>query len=161
MMLLVLILGLVQPIWPAAKCHDFKISVCEVAYEPSGRYFGVKIYLFTDDLTETLTGQSKGPLPSRDIIVQYALKHVELRVNGADQPLQFRALRQKDDQTLVEFTTSPLTGSPLAAVSIYDCLLLEKFQQQTNMVYLLVPGKEKQSEALDRQKPTVTFNIQP
>jgi hypothetical protein len=158
---LLVILGLMQPMWPVSTWHDFKISVCEVVYDPSSRQFGVKIYLFTDDLTETLTGQSQGPLPVRDRIVQYALQHLELSVNGENLPLQFKALRQKDDQTLVEFIAAPLLGSPPYAVSVYDCLLLEKFRDQKNMVYFIVTGKEKQIQALDLQKPKVYFMIEP
>ena len=92
--------------------HDFKMSVCELIYEPSDRHFDVKVYLFTDDLTQALTGDPRATLPTREAISQYILQHLELYVNNSRQELQFYSIRQKEEQTLLHFRTPALASSP-------------------------------------------------
>lgn len=136
--------------------HDFKMSVCELIYEPSDRHFEIKVYLFTDDLTQALTGDPRAPLPPREAISQYVQQHLELYVNNSSQQLQFYSIRQKEEQTLLQFRTQSLEGSP-ASIFVKNDLLLEKFSEQSNMVYLVAPGKSKQVEALGNNRRNTSF----
>jgi hypothetical protein len=136
--------------------HDFKMSVCELIYEPSDRHFDVKVYLFTDDLTQALTGDPRATLPTREAISQYILQHLELYVNNSRQELQFYSIRQKEEQTLLQFRTPALASSP-SGVYVKNDLLLEKFSEQSNMVYLMVPGKSRQVEALGNNRRNASF----
>lgn len=136
--------------------HDFKMSVCELIYEPSDRHFEIKVYLFTDDLTQALTGDPRAPLPPREAISQYVQQHLELYVNNSRQQLQFYSIRQKEEQTLLQFRTQSLEGSP-ASIFVKNDLLLEKFSEQSNMVYLVAPGKSKQVEALGNNRRNASF----
>lgn len=136
--------------------HDFKMSVCELIYEPSDRHFEIKVYLFTDDLTQALTGDPRAPLPPREAISQYVQQHLELYVNNSRQQLQFYSIRQKEEQTLLQFRTQSLEGSP-ASIFVKNDLLLEKFSEQSNMVYLIAPGKSKQVEALGNNRRNASF----
>jgi hypothetical protein len=138
--------------------HEFKMSVCEIIYSESDKHFEVKAYLFMDDVTEAITGDPKAPLPNRDQLVQYVQKHFSLQVDGQAQTLQFYALRQKEEQVLLHFTAPALGKSP-ASVTVKDDLLIEKFSEQTNMVYLIVPGHNKKVEALDKKKTQVAFSL--
>lgn len=140
---------------PTGTDHDFKMSICEVIYEPSDRHFDVKIYLFTDDLTEVLTGDPKAALPTREVISQYVLQHLGVQVNGVQQTLQFSAIRQKEEQVMVQFSTPSLGSVQPATVAVWDNIMLEKFREQTNMLYLIVPGKNKRTEALDAKRTSV------
>jgi hypothetical protein len=140
---------------PGGTDHDFKMSICEVIYEPSDRHFDVKIYLFTDDLTEAITGDPKAALPTREAISQYVLQHIGVQVNGVQQPLQFSAIRQKEEQVLVQFSTPSLGNIQPATIAVWDNIMLEKFREQTNMLYLIVPGKNKRTEALDAKRTSV------
>ena len=140
---------------PITTAHDFKMSICEVVYEPTDRHFDVKLYLFADDLTEAITGDPKAALPTRETISQYALQHLGIQVNGGQQVLQFSSIRQKEEQVLVQFTTPSLGSIQPATVAIWNNIMLEKFGGQTNIVYLIVPGKDKRSEALDAKRTSV------
>ncbi len=136
--------------------HDFKMSVCELIYEPSDRHFEIKVYLFTDDLTQALTGDPRAPLPPREAISQYVQQHLELYVNNSHQQLQFYSIRQKEEQTLLQFRTPVLSASP-SQIYVKNDLLLEKFSEQSNMVYLIAPGKSKQVEALGNNRRNASF----
>ena len=138
--------------------HDFKMSVCELIYEPSDRHFEVKVYLFTDDLTQALTGDPRATLPTREAVSQYVQQHLELYVNSSRQELQFYSIRQKEEQTLLQFRTPSMTGSP-SSVFVRNDLLLEKFSEQSNMVYLTAPGKSKQVEALGNNRRNASFGL--
>ena len=136
--------------------HDFKMSVTEVIYQPASNNFEVKFYLFTDDLTATLTGNPESALPGRDVIGNYILQHFEVDINGEKQALEFFSIRQKEDQVLVQFNTPALAGN-LSNIAVKSTLLLEKFREQTNVVYAIVPGKTKKTDILDGKKSACYF----
>jgi hypothetical protein len=138
--------------------HEFKMSICEVAYQPSDQHFEVKVFLFMDDLTEAVTGDAKAALPAREQIEQYVQTHFQLHVDGQKQVLSFYAMRQKEEQVMLQFSAPALAKAP-QKVGVANNIMLEKFGEQTNMVYLLVPGNSKQAEALDVKKTWVEFGM--
>lgn len=128
--------------------HDFKMSVTEVVYSSDTRAFEVKVYLFIDDLTATMTGDPKASLPASKTIGDYVLKHLELSVNGGKQLLSFQSIRQKNDQVLATFST-PVFPQKITKINVKNSLLIEKFKEQTNMVYALLPGKGRETQMLN------------
>ncbi len=128
--------------------HDFKMSVTEVVYTEEKKAFEVKFYLFTDDLTATLTGDPNATLPDSKTISDYILKHFELSVNGSKQALTFQSIRQKNDQVLATFST-PIFTKKITKINVKNSLLVEKFRVQTNMVYALLPGKGRETQVLN------------
>lgn len=128
--------------------HDFKMSVTEVMFSEEKKAFEVKVYLFTDDLTATLTGNPNSALPNNSLIGDYILRHLELNVNGSKQTLSFQAMRQKNDQVLATFTTL-VFKQKIKTIQVKNSLLIEKFREQTNMVYALMPGKGRETQLLN------------
>ncbi len=133
---------------PSAADHDFKMSVTEVVYSAETKAFDVKFYLFTDDLTATISGDPNAALPAREAISSYILKHFELNVNGGKQALTFQSIRQKNDQVLATFQT-PVFAQKITKINVKNSLLVEKFREQTNMVYALLPGKGRETKMLN------------
>ncbi len=131
-----------------AADHDFKMSVTEVVYSVEAKAFEVKFYLFTDDLTATLAGDPMAPLPTQTDISNYILKHFGLSVNGVKYALTFQSIRQKNDQVLVTFSTAVFTQK-ISKITVKNSLMVEKFKEQTNMVYAILPGKGKLTEMLN------------
>jgi hypothetical protein len=133
---------------PVAADHDFKMSVTELVFSEEKKAFEVKVYLFTDDLTATLAGDPNAALPASKAIGDYVLKHFELSVNGGKQALTFQSIRQKNDQVLATFS-SPVFTQKIKKITVKNSLMLEKFKEQTNMVYAILPGKGRLTEMLD------------
>ncbi|MBK8566247.1 MAG: hypothetical protein IPN76_23625 [Saprospiraceae bacterium] len=131
-----------------AADHEFKMSVTEVVYVEEKKAFEVKVYLFTDDLTATLTGDPNAALPASKTIGDYVLKHLKLSVNDGKQVLTFQSIRQKNDQVLATFST-PVFTQKIKKINVKNSLLIEKFKEQTNMVYALLPGKGRETELLN------------
>lgn len=132
----------------AAEDHDFKMSVTEVVYSNETKAFEVKIYLFIDDLTATLAGDKNAALPSSQVIGDYIQKHFELDVNGGKQALSFQSIRQKNDQVLATFST-PVYAKKISKINVKNSLLIEKFKDQTNMVYALLPNNGRLTQMLN------------
>ncbi len=131
--------------------HDFKMSVTEVVYTQESKVFEVKFYLFTDDLTATISGDPNAALPASEAIGNYILKHFELTINGGKQALTFQSIRQKNDQVLATFQT-PVFTQKITKINVKNSLLIEKFREQTNMVYALLPGKGRETLMLNAGK---------
>lgn len=133
---------------PAVADHDFKMSVTEVVYSADSKAFEIKFYLFIDDLTATLAGDKNAALPSSQVIGDYIQKHFELDVNGGKQALNFQSIRQKNDQVLATFSTS-VFPKKISNIKVKNSLLIEKFREQTNMVYALLPNKGRLTQMLN------------
>lgn len=138
--------------------HDFKMSVTEVVYTQESKVFEVKFYLFTDDLTATISGDPNAALPAREAISNYILKHFELSVNGGKQALTFQSIRQKNDQVLATFQT-PVFTQKITKINVKNSLLIEKFREQTNMVYALLPGNGRETLMLNAGKVEGEFKF--
>lgn len=132
----------------AVADHEFKMSVTEVVYTSEKKAFEVKVYLFIDDLTATLTGDPNAALPASKSIGDYVLKHFDLSVNGSKQALSFQSIRQKNDQVLATFST-PVFKQKISKINVKNSLLIEKFREQTNMVYALLPNKGRETKILN------------
>jgi hypothetical protein len=145
------------PLQASPLVHDYKMSVTEVIYQPATASFEVKFYLFSDDITATLTGNPASVLPGRDAINTYILQHFELKVNGTKQALDFFSIRNKEDQVLVQFNTPAFAGN-IANIAVRNTLMTDKFQEQTNVVYAIVPGKNKKTEMLDGKRSEGYFS---
>ena len=137
--------------------HDFKMSVCEVVYAPSNDNFDVKFYIFTDDLNAALGHEAGAALPGREEVTQYVQQHFSLQINSVPQALTFYSLRQKDEQVLVQFSTPKLGGATPLKIQVKDNLLVEKFREQSNVVYAILPGKSKKTAVLDSGKQEAEF----
>ena len=144
---------------PASADHDFKMSVTEVVFSEEKKVFDVKFYLFTDDLTATLTGDPLAPLPAQPTISNYILNHFELSVNGSKQALTFQSIRQKNDQVLATFSTPVFAKKKISKIDVKNSLLLEKFKEQTNMVYAILPGSSRETAMLNASKTDGVFSF--
>lgn len=139
--------------------HDFKMSVCEMIYQPAQRRFEIKFYLFRDDLNQALHG-----VPSLDPVAglaarAYILNHFEMTANSQPQALSFQSIREKGEQVLVQFLTPALTKS-LSEIEIKNNLLTEQFRSQVNMLYLYYPDeKSKHTKILDAKKTKEKFTL--
>jgi hypothetical protein len=145
------------PALPPQPVHDFKMTITELAYQPGGNRYSVRVYFFADDLTEAITGNPKAPLPDKTAVV--ALISQDLQLYGDGRPLLLKPVgwRRQEEQIRVEFTT-PATKSPPATLKVVNRLLLKNFENQTNMVYLIMPGKAREVQVLNYRTTACLFN---
>lgn len=142
-----------------AAAHPMKMSVCEVVYQPASRVFLVKCYLFQDDLRETLYNDPyKGTL-DQGHVEPYLKQHVLVRFDQAAQNLQFQGIQTKNEQILVTFTV-PMPTVGVQSIAVNNTLLVGKFSNQTNMVYLYYPNEQnRQVRMCNVQQTAATFSL--
>ncbi len=143
---------------PTGSLHDLKMSVCETTFLPRSQSFELKFYLFQDDFREVLYNDPLAEKLDVEDATAYILKHFELLVNGQKQPVSFQSVREKGDQVLLQFTSAKIS-SGISKVQVKNTLLIEKFRKQTNMVYLILPGKSRQTLMLNASKAEGAFSI--
>lgn len=141
------------------KAHDFKMSVCEVVYSPEKEAFDVKFYLFQDDLRTALYGNPNAPAIEEDKAADYLLRHFSLSVNGQQQPIAFQSMQGKNDQVLLQFSTQKIHLQSVATMQVKNSLLIEKFRDQINMVYAILPKRDKLTQMLNATRTEAGFSF--
>jgi hypothetical protein len=139
--------------------HDFKMSVCEIVYVPENQGFDVKFYLFADDLKAAVYGNPEAAELATEVAVNYVLKHFSLTVNGRQHTPVFQSMREKNDQVLLHFTCPGISLRNLEQVNLKNNLLIEKFRDQVNMVYLVLPEHSKKTLMLNAAKTEGSFSL--
>ncbi len=155
----ILIAGVFHPSPEKAIRHDFKLSVCEIVWNESGKQFDVKFYIFHDDLREAVYGKPDYPRLDPEEVNPYLLKHFQLLMSSTVLKLTFDSVQEKNDQVLYKFSTPKLTLSPNEVIRVRNTLLTEKFTTQVNMVYLIFPDKAKQTQMLTVARTEATFKL--
>lgn len=133
------------------------MSVCEVVLAAGGGV-EVKFYLFKDDLTAAITGDPAAALPAQDAIGKYLAQHFGLTVNGGPHPLEFQALREKNDQVLVIFQSQKAFPKQVSGLTVRNAIFTEKFKGQSNMVYVILPDKKKLTQLFNAGKTEGVFS---
>lgn len=141
------------------KVHDFKLSVCEIVWSPDQEHFEVKFYIFHDDLREAIYGKPDYPKLDPTDISTYLLKRFEISLSAQPVKLEFSSFREKNDQVLHQFNSPKIRLTPNSKILVKNTLLLEKFRDQINMVYVIFPDKPKQTQMMNAVKSEVSFNF--
>jgi hypothetical protein len=139
--------------------HDFKMSVCEVTYQPENHVFDVKFYLFEDDFKDALYGDPQATKIDEESAKAYIVKHFELITNQQKQTLSYQSMRNKNDQVLVQFQSQKLPFKGISTIQVKNTILLDKFQKQINMLYLIFPEKPKQTLMLNATRTEGSFSL--
>jgi hypothetical protein len=144
---------------PLTLEHDFKLSVCEIIYDQPRQLFELKFYLFQDDLKDCLYNDPAAPELKEKDAVEYIRLHFSLWSNQQQQELNFQSLREKNDQVLVTFHTRPLPLKNQRTLRVQNSVFLEKFRQQTNMIYLILPERSKLTKILNAGRTEGEFDL--
>ena len=142
-----------------SPAHDFKMSVCEITYEEEQKVFEVKFYLFQDDLKVAIFGNPIPPELEASSVSNYILKKTKLSLNEKAIALSFSEMKEREDQIQVVFRSEVISLSPNSKLKISNQLFLDKFKQQTNMVYLNMPGRSKITQIMNGAKTEVEFPL--
>lgn len=152
-----LFISILLSAFPAA--HDFKMSVCEINYVTDKAFFEVRFYIFQDDLKEALYGDPQSDKMEEGSVVNYILEKVKIQSDGLPVPLTFSEMKEREDQIKVVFHTAKIKGGTISNLLVSNQLLLEKFKNQTNMVYVTLPGQTKKTKILNADKTEGTFEF--
>ncbi len=134
------------------QAHDLKLSVCEIAYRQDTESFELTFYLFQDDFKAVLYGNPNAPQIEVRAAAAYVGAHFEWQVNQRRQELRFASMREKNDQVAVQFTSAIIPLNQVSEIHVNSTLLIEKFREQVNMVYAILPQQGKKVQMLTAKK---------
>jgi hypothetical protein len=145
--------------------HPFYISMTEINYNNKSKSLEVSVRLFTDDFEKTLrkncnckvdllTKQDKKAM--ENLVNAYVLKHLQIKVNGQLQNLEFAGYQQEAESTWNYFQVKNVTQ--VGKMEITNSLLHDYREEQINMLHIMANGKE-QSDKLDYPKSSYTITF--
>jgi hypothetical protein len=134
----------------AAIYHPYHVSVVEMEHNPKEKTLEVSCKIFTDDFENALVKNFKRKIdltrPAEkaamdSMVKKYVLNHLQLRVN--DRPV---ALAYVGFETEKEATYAYVQVENVAAVkkvSLTNSLLYDLFNDEVNIMHLVVGGNRK------------------
>ena len=128
--------------------HPFHTSVTEWYFNSKEKSWEISVKLFQDDLETTLSAFTNRPIKISNekeadkIIESYLRKHFGVQVNKTLQtPYRYLGFEQQNDAIWV-YLEMP-TEQDLSGVYLENSLLLDVFDDQTNLVQLAFREKKK------------------
>lgn len=147
-----------------AALHPVHLSVTDIFVADDSKDLSLAITFFMDDFGDD-AGYSKhideinaGKMTVDDFILQHLEKHLIVKANG--QKLNYEMVSKESNFPSVtcylHFKKAP---KDLSSLEVENTLLLDKFDDQKNMVNIRIPGKKEGTMILNRKKKksSVTF----
>ncbi|HEX4850781.1 MAG TPA: DUF6702 family protein, partial [Puia sp.] len=145
--------------------HPFYVTVTEVNHNANEKLIEISCKMFTDDLEKELTryshldidlSKSVNKNQNEKIISEYVQKHLQIAIDGKAVALQFVGSENESDATWVYFQVNNITN--LKRIDIINSLMFEAFQNETNLIHVMVGGK-RQSAKLDKPETKASFSF--
>lgn len=135
---------------PTAR-HDFHTSLTEMRVNAKEKTVEVTVRVFTDDLENALTKMAANQrvrleaADKHDLLIDRYLKQHFMLTTASGKPRPFRYLGKEfeADATWL-YLEFPLT-EPLAGAKLQQLVLLDLFDDQTNLVNVFYGNDEKRS----------------
>lgn len=148
---------------PKPIIHDFHTSLTEINYNPQTKSLEMTIRVFTDDLELALTTINNGKavkikpedFSTDPLILKYLRKHLAFVSPDKDVvPYDFLGKEVELDATWLYVEVPAATN--LKGYSIFNSIMTELFDDQTNLLNLIYPDKKK-SFVFDNKTKVVTY----
>ena len=132
------------------SAHEFHLSLTEIRHNSESRSIEVSIKLFTDDLLVALEqagapkmelGTENEPPEANELIESYLKAHFKLMVNG--KPTEFTYLGKEAELDATWCFVEVKDVKKVQNIEVQNTLLLEAFDDQTNMINLNINGRKK------------------
>jgi len=121
----------------------------EINFNNKSRALEISVRIFTDDFEKTLrkncgckvdllTATERSAL--EPLIKKYVDQHLQVKVDGRNQPLEFAGYQQEEESTWNYFLIPNV--SQLKKIEIINTLLYDYREEQVNMLHIKANGKD-------------------
>lgn len=133
--------------------HPLHLSSMELNYTTKGGTIEISCRLFTDDLEDALSKQFKVPTdlsaPAKhkamdELLKKYMAMHFKLKANGKPLVYNYLGFEKDREAVLVYVESLPIKG--LKKVEVFNTLLYDLFDDQTNIMHMHYDGQRKSSK---------------
>jgi hypothetical protein len=130
--------------------HEFHLSLTEINHNSEKKTLQIAVKLFTDDLTAALEQNGKKKLnigtqneipQANELIANYIKQHLLLKVNGKDVSFDYLGKEAETDATWSYVEVKNV--AKVQILEVQNTLLIETFDDETNMVNLNINGRKK------------------
>jgi hypothetical protein len=147
------LLGLVLSAANSPAPHPFHVSVVEINHNSADKNLEISCKIFTDDFERVLRQNYKTKIDIINpadraavdkLVSDYIRTHLALVVDG--KPAVFTYLGyEREDDAIYSYVEVPNTALP-KKIDITNQLMYDLFDDQTNLVHVLVGGNRKSSK---------------
>ncbi|WP_210487363.1 DUF6702 family protein [Rufibacter aurantiacus] len=144
---LVMVLGFWLPL--AAWAHEFHTSITDAKYNPKNQTYELAVRLYADDVEEALTRRHKATVRLdrservNKLLAEYLQTHLAIStVKGTRAAQKFIGAQEEADAIWV-YLEIPAGKAPTGQLWVQNALLMEVFDDQTNILNLEVAGKKR------------------
>ena len=141
--------------------HPLHVSVTEIEWDEKERELEIISRIFTDDLETAIRADRQlpeldllnpaGDLTTQELIKEYVLKRISIAVDGKDQKLNFLGFENDGEAVICYIQVKDVRK--VKNVTVGQSVMLETFDDQSNLVHVTVSGKVK-SLRLMRNNPS-------
>jgi len=135
--------------------HDFHVSKCLIEYKAEKSEIQISMNIFIDDLETALKskgidslyiGTEKEALEANDYITKYLAETLTIEINEEkDIEQQFVGKELSDDLTSIWCYLQINTHDPIQSLFVKNSILLETYEDQSNITSIVGPDKQKSS----------------
>ena len=138
------------------KKHPFYVSVTQIEENSKEKILEVSCKIFTDDFEKTLRMHYNNHIDllnpadksaMNTLISNYIEKHLKISVDGKLCPLQFVGYEKNEEGVECYFQVNNVSVNK--TISVFNDLLFEYKQEQTNIVHVTVKGKRKSRQLIN------------
>ena len=160
------LVGIVLLVLGSSMYHPIHVSVTNIDLDPDKGKMEISVKLFSDDFQDLIFQKYSvqlqlvdrvKPDDSIEAVNRYLQEALQLEMNGKDlaEP-GFVESELNEEATWLFYTYD--YGKKIRKVRIRNSLMLEKFDDQTNLVIVSWDGKQN-GYRLDNKNQEITFNI--
>lgn len=132
--------------------HDFHVSLSQVDYNSKNESLEITLKIFTDDFEDVLEltegfklrlGSEKEATETDSLIFSYLEKNFRLKINDSKTLAEFQYIGKEIELDATWCYIEVLNVEDLKKVEITNTILVEQFDDQTNIVNVNVNGEQK------------------
>lgn len=133
--------------------HPFYVSVTEINHNAKDKTLEISCKIFTNDFESTLEkafntkvdlNNVKDKNAADKLISNYIIKHLQIKVDGKLQQLQFVGSENKEEGTWSYFQVNNV--ATLKRIDVMNNILYESFASEINIMHVTVMGNRKSLE---------------
>ncbi|MDN5205569.1 hypothetical protein QQ008_29565 [Fulvivirgaceae bacterium BMA10] len=145
--------------------HAFYLSVTEIQWESQNQPIALSTKIFTDDLEDAIRGHNGHPIrlsnaallkKHQTLVEAYIKDKLKIRINDQHLALIFLTSQNENDTVWITFRIEYL--GTIRSFQIENKLLIELFDDQTNIVQLQISG-ERHYLKLNKTKQSGTIKF--
>lgn len=142
--------GLISILFLLLPAHDFHLSLTEIVHNEEANTMEVSVKLFTDDLIVVLQqagapkmeiGTDNEPPQANELVESYLRNHLRVLLNDKSVEFKYLGKQAELDATWCFLEISGIRK--IRSIRVENSIMLEAFDDQTNMVNLKVNGRKK------------------